>query len=138
MTDTDTKTEQRQRFLSEEYFAAFRTAVDALPENPRANVDVQYTVTGGPEGEVTYCLSIRGGRIERAWLGAAEEPDLRISVDYRDLVELHTGEQHAASAFLKGTMRVDGDKAKLLELMLVLQTAVYQEVMRDLCGRTAF
>lgn len=135
---TQTKEQQKTRFLTEEYFAAFRAAAQALPVIDRAHVDAQYEVTGGPDGDVRYYLRIRRGRIEDARPGTLDAPHLSITVDYRDLVELNTGEQHAAAAFMKGVMRVGGDKAKLLELMLTLQTAVYQQMMSDLCATTEF
>ncbi|MBZ4016046.1 SCP2 sterol-binding domain-containing protein [Streptomyces purpurogeneiscleroticus] len=124
------------QFLTEEYFRHFAALAEALPRIERANVDVHYAVHQAPGGDIDYSLRIRSGRVARIGLGALKRPNLRISVHYEDLRDLHTGRQHPAAAFMKGVMKVAGDRAALMDLMLVLQTAQYQQLMARLAQET--
>jgi hypothetical protein len=125
-------------FLTEAYFERFAALATALPENEPVEADVQYLVREAPSGDVAYYLRIRKGRIVEAGLGSLGRPGIGIEVAYRDLVELNTGVQHPAAAFMSGVMRVTGDKALLLDLMLVMQTSAYQGLMMRLGRETAY
>jgi hypothetical protein len=133
-----TVSDAKRGFLTEAYFERFTALATTLPENEPVEADVQYVVRDAPSGDVEYHLRIRGGRIAEAGLGSLDRPGLRIEVAYRDLVELNTGVQHPAAAFMQGVMRVTGDKALLLDLMLVMQTSAYQQVMMRLGQETEY
>ncbi|POX61534.1 cytochrome P450 [Streptomyces sp. Ru62] len=127
------------RFLSEEYLAELEALAPAKqPEIPHVNVRVQFHATDTPEGQVDYHLLIRRGVIVRAGRGVIGDSDLAITGTYRDLVDFQAGELHAATAFVTGQFRVTGDKAKLLELMLVLQSGYYHQFVADLWAKTSW
>lgn len=126
-------------FLSEEYLAALEDlAPISQPVIPHANVRVQFHATGTPEGVVDYHLLVEQGVIVGAGRGRLESRDLTITATYRDLADFQAGELHAATAFVTGQFAVTGDKAKLLELMLVLQTGYYHLFTADLWARTTW
>lgn len=127
------------RFLSADYFAELeRLAPEDQPDIPHVNVRVQFHVTDAPEGSVDYHVLIEKGVIVRAARGPIDDRDLLISTGYRDLAGFQAGELHAATAFVTGRFAVTGDKAKLLELMLVLQTGRYHRFTADLWARTTW
>jgi hypothetical protein len=127
------------RFLSEEYLAELESLASAnQPPIPHVNVRLQFHATDTPEGTVDYYLLIERGVIVRAGRGRIENSDLRISATYRDLVDFQSGELHAATAFVTGQFAVTGDKAKLLELMVVLQSGYYHQFIADLWARTTW
>ncbi|SNQ48492.1 Alkyl sulfatase C-terminal [Frankia canadensis] len=127
----------RLRFLSGEYLAALESLASASqPNMPAVNVRLQFHATDTPEGRVDYYLLIEKGVIVRAGRGELDRADLAITATYRDLVDFQTGELHAATAFVTGQFAVAGDKAKLLELMLVLQSGSYHRFTADLSART--
>lgn len=125
-------------FLTEEYLAGLAQlqARDQQPI-PHVNVRLQFHVNDPPEGAADYFVLIEKGVCVRAGRGRLDDGDLEISATYRTLVNFHTGELHAATAFVTGQFAVTGDKAKLLELMLVLQTGYYHQFIADLWDRTA-
>ncbi|MCX5339149.1 cytochrome P450 [Streptomyces atratus] len=126
------------RFLSTEYLAELEALAPAnQPEIPHVNVRVQFHVTDTPEGPVDYHLLVERGVIVKAGRGLIDD-DLAITVTYRDLVDFQAGELHAASAFVSGQFEVTGDKAKLLELMLVLQSGYYHQFVADLWAKTTW
>jgi hypothetical protein len=127
------------RFLSDEYLTELESlATASQPPVPHVNVRLQFHATGTPEGKVDYYLVISAGVIVKAGRGLVGDPDLAITASYRDLVDFQSGELHAATAFVTGQFAVTGDKAKLLELMVVLQSGQYHQFTADLWARTTW
>jgi SCP-2 sterol transfer family len=132
-------TEAAVRFLSEEYLTELESLASVnQPVIPHVNVRLQFHATGTPEGMVDYYLLIEKGVIVKAGRGRIEHSDLAITATYRDLVDFQSGDLHAATAFVTGQFAVAGDKAKLLELMLVLQSGYYHQFTADLWARTTW
>ncbi|WP_410567506.1 SCP2 sterol-binding domain-containing protein [Amycolatopsis sp. cmx-4-61] len=129
----------RVRFLSEEYLAEMETLASANQKPiPHVNVRVQFRVTDTPESTVGFSLVIERGTIVKVSRGWIEDSDLTITATYRDLVDFQSGELHAATAFVTGQFAVTGDKAKLLDLMIVLQSGAYHLFVADLWARTTW
>lgn len=127
------------RFLSEEYLVELeKLAPVNQPIIPHVNIRLQFHATDTPEGVVDYYLLIEKGVITRAGRGRIENSELAITAAYRNLADFQAGELHAATAFVTGQFAVTGDKAKLLELMLVLQTGHYHQFTADLWARTTW
>jgi hypothetical protein len=126
-------------FLSEEYLAELGSLASAnQPPIPQVNVRLQFRATDTPEGTVDYYFLIEKGVIVKAGRGRLENSDLEITATYRDLVDFQSGDLHAATAFVTGQFAVSGDKAKLLELMIVLQSGHYHEFTADLWAKTTW
>ncbi|GAB3744477.1 hypothetical protein GCM10027598_79130 [Amycolatopsis oliviviridis] len=124
-------------YLSDEYLAELSRLTTAAPAPPaRADVRLQFHATDTPEGEIDHYWVVRRGTLTRAARGRLETPDLTITATYADLVAFQTGELHVATALVTGRFAVEGDKAKLLELMLVLQTGHYARAAAALWERT--
>lgn len=126
-------------FLSEEYLRSWAELAPASqPAIPHVNVRLQFHATGTPDGGVDYYLLVEQGIITKAGRGRLERSDLSITATYRDLVDFQAGELHAATALVTGQFAVTGDKAKLLDLMVVLQTGRYHLFTADLWARTTW
>jgi hypothetical protein len=127
------------RFLSEDYLTELeKLGPPDQPPIPHVNVRLQFHATGTPDGDVDHFVLIEKGVCVRAGRGLLEDSDLTIRAPYRTLADFHSGELHAATAFVTGQFAVTGDKAKLLELMLVLQTGHYHQFTADLWDRTTW
>jgi hypothetical protein len=130
-------TEAAVRFLSEEYLAQLEQLPPGEQQSvPHVNVRVQFHATGAPRGTVDYHVLIEEGVVTGAGRGRLEGEDLEITADHRELADFETGDLHAATAFVTGRFAVTGDKAKLLDLMFVLQTGRYHQFTADLWSRT--
>jgi hypothetical protein len=126
-------------FLSDEYLAELESLASADQHAiPHVNVRLPFRATDTPEGTVEYYFVIEKGIIVKAGRGRVRNGDLEIRANYRDLVDFQSGELHAATAFVTGQFVVTGDKAKLLELMIVLQSGHYHEFIADLWARTTW
>jgi hypothetical protein len=127
------------KFLSDEYLDELGDLVPPdLPEVPHVDVRLQFHATGTPEGEVDYHLVAERGVVVRAGRGLLADSELAIRASYRDLLAFESGELHAATAFVTGQFAVTGDRAKVLDLMVVLQSGNYQRFIADLWARTTW
>jgi putative sterol carrier protein len=132
-------TKTQVRFLSGEYLAEMESLASANQKPiPHVNARVQFHATGTPESTVDYYLLIEKGIIVRAGRGLIDHSDLAITAVYRDLVDFQSGDLHAATAFVTGQFAVTGDKAKLLDLMIVLQSGAYHLFVAELWARTTW
>ncbi len=105
------------RYLSLEWIDALTQAVAsnqaiALLASEH-NIGITQTVTGGPEGDVTYHLQVGDG-CATFGAGAAEPEDVRFEQDWETAVAVATDKLNAQQAFITGRIRLYGDQEKLL------------------------
>ena len=105
------------QFLSEAYLAEASQALadDAAFQSAITNVDlsIQFHVTDGPEGDVTYHLQVGDGAATFA-AGAADPEDVKMEQDWATAVAVATGELNAQEAFITGRIRLSGDQQALM------------------------
>ena len=87
---------------------AFKTAISGV------TLSVQQNVTGGPDGDKSYYMSI-GDNTASMQLGQADNPDVTITQDYATAVAMAKGELNAQNAFMTGKLKVSGNMAKLMQ-----------------------
>lgn len=105
------------RYLSLEWIDALTQAVAsnqaiALLASEHS-IGITQTVTGGPEGEVTYHLQVGDG-LATFGPGAADPEDVRFEQDWETAVAVATDKLNAQQAFITGRIRLYGDQEKLL------------------------
>ena len=105
------------RYLSLEWIEALTQAVAsnqaiALLASEH-NIGITQTVTGGPEGEVTYHLQVGDGHATFG-PGAADPEDVRFEQDWDTATAVATDKLNAQQAFITGRIRLYGDQEKLL------------------------
>ena len=84
----------------------------AIAESHR--IGVTQVVNNGPEGDVTYHLSVGDGEASFG-AGPADPEDVKMEQDWDTAVAVATGELNAQEAFIGGRIRLFGDQQKLLE-----------------------
>lgn len=77
-------------------------------------VGVTQVVSNGPEGDVTYHLSVGDGDVSFG-AGPADPEDVRMEQDWDTAVAVATGELNAQEAFIGGRIRLHGDPQRLFE-----------------------
>ena len=119
-------------FLSEEHFTAAREGLSSDPgfNSAIANVDlsVQFDVSGGPDGEITYHLKVADGSVTTD-LGPLEGADVTVSSDYETSQAISKGELNVQMAFMTGKIKVGGNMAKIM-----MHQGVLNEYARVLSG----
>lgn len=112
-------------FLSDDHFSAAHEALaaDAGFQNAIANVTlgVQFDVSGGPDGDVTYYLDIADGAATTE-KGPLESADVTVSSDYETSAAISKGELNVQMAFMTGKIKVGGNMAKIM---------MHQNVLND-------
>jgi putative sterol carrier protein len=111
------------RYLSPAWMEEASAAVAASPELAQASAGVdlvvEQVVTGGPEGEVRYVLSLRDGQArlqasEAGEAGEAGEAEVTFTADWETAVAVARGATSAQDAFTAGRLTVRGDVTVLL------------------------
>lgn len=106
------------RYLSLDWINALSAEVRAsdhmreIAESHR--IGVTQVVSDGPEGDVTYHLSVGDGDASFG-AGPADPEDVKMEQDWDTAVAVATGELNAQEAFISGRIRLFGDQQKLLE-----------------------
>ena len=107
----------RVRYLSLEWIDALTQAVasnEAIAAIASEHtVGITQTVTGGPEGDVTYHLQIVDGHASFG-PGAAFPEDVRFEQDWETATAVATDKLNAQQAFITGRIRLYGDQEKLV------------------------
>ena len=105
------------RFLSPEWMAEASAAAATSPELAEASAGVhlvvEQVVTGGPDGDVRYVVSLTDGQA-RLGAGEAADADVAFITDWETAVAVATGASSAQDAFTSGRLGVRGDVTALL------------------------
>jgi putative sterol carrier protein len=127
------------RYLSLDWIDAL-TAEVAASEQMRDvarthTIGVTQVVSDGPEGDVTYHLTVGDGEATFG-AGPADPEDVKMEQDWETAVAVATGELNAQEAFIGGRIRLYGDQQKLLD-----STAVFgalEAVFASVRERTSY
>ena len=119
------------QYLSPEWFDQMSAAAAAFrPDEPHeGTVTLRETITGGPNGDVTYLMVIDSGTVSIE-LADDAVADVTFTQDYETAAALHRGELTTQEAFFAGRVRVAGHLNTLLDNAELLQgiAPVFAEV----------
>jgi putative sterol carrier protein len=106
------------RYLSLDWIDALSAEV-AASEQMRTvaeshRIGVTQVVSDGPEGDVTYHLSVGDGDATFG-AGPADPEDVKMEQDWDTAVAVATGALNAQEAFIGGRIRLYGDQQRLLD-----------------------
>lgn len=134
-------------FLSQDWLDLQRLAASdltldlPLPAGGASRVAavVQTTVTGAPDGTVTYTTTVEHGQVVAAALGEASgQPDLTFQLGYADAARQARGEAELSTLFMQGSLKVEGDMRKLFALLAVDHGPEARALSTELAAQTAF
>lgn len=111
------------RYLSPEWFTEMRTAASKYQPagaSESGPVTLRETVTGTPDGDVSYLMTITATTIDIS-LESEEVADVTFTQDYGTASAMHRGELTTQDAFFAGRVRVAGHLNTLLENSDTLQ-----------------
>jgi putative sterol carrier protein len=126
------------KWLSQEWLdESTRLAVDQ-PERPGASARLQYVITGGPDGDVSYYWIVTDGRLEENRLGELDDPDVTLHESYEDAMAMQKGELDANAAFMQGKIKVSGDVATLMALLPITMSSEFAAFQESVLKITEF
>lgn len=123
------------RWLTQDWLDESRRLAEDQPERPGASARIQYVVTGGPEGDVSYYWVVEDGHLRENRLGTLADAEVTLTETYDDALAIQTGELDMNGAFLQGRVKVDGDVVKLMSLLPITMSpefAQFQEAVQDM------
>ena len=105
------------KFLSEEWAQEVTHALNGHDgfKNAIGSADlgIQFTAEGGPDGDVSYFLSTSGGNATMA-LGDLDDADVTVKQSYETATAISEGDLNTQTAFMTGKLKVSGNLAKLM------------------------
>jgi putative sterol carrier protein len=113
------------KYLSQEWLDETRVLAEDQPERPGASAQLQYVVTGGPDGDVKYYWILQDGKLIESALGNAPEADFTLTRTYEDSVKVQNGELDSNAAFMQGRMKVAGNMTKFMALLPLTSSPEY-------------
>ena len=116
--------------LSDRWFERQRTLGADLPERPGATARVQHVVTGTPDGEVRYVVTIVDGRTTDVLVGADDTADVTFTNTHADALALVQGDLDPSVLFMQGRTKMAGDMGKVLALMPVARSAEHRALLQ--------
>jgi putative sterol carrier protein len=126
------------KWLSAEWFDQTRAMAADQPEHLGLSARIQYEMTGGPDGEVSYYWILEDGRLEASAAGTIDAPDVTLTLPWDDAVAMQRGELDPNVAFMQGRMKVAGSMGVMMALLPVTNTPEYQELRRRITDVTEF
>ena len=101
------------RFLSQAWLAALDRALAESPQVADATADTTLTllqiVTGGPEGDVAYLVSVDAGTTRVTPAGPGTAADVTLTSGWDTAVAIATGRLAPHDAFTTGLLLLHGD-----------------------------
>ena len=105
------------KFLTEEWAKDVTTALNGHEGFKNAigaaDLGIQFTTEGGPDGDVDYFLKSSGGTSNMA-IGSLEDADVTVKQGYDTATAIARGDLNTQTAFMTGKLKVSGNLAKLM------------------------
>lgn len=126
------------KWLTQEWLDESTRLAEGQPDRPGASARLQYVITDGPGGDVTYYWIVVDGRLVESRLGRLEDAEVTLSETYDDAQAIQRGELDANAAFMQGRIKVAGDVAKLMALLPITASPEFQQFNADVLAITEF
>lgn len=127
------------QFLSPEWIERLDAAAAAAAPFDASGADgrlvIEQRVIGGPQGDVTYHVSIGDGHAS-VRPGPSDAASVTFTAAYRTARDINRGEQSAQEAFMNGELQVGGDVRALLRHRAVL--AELEDAFGELRSETSY
>jgi alkyl sulfatase BDS1-like metallo-beta-lactamase superfamily hydrolase len=126
------------KYLSQEWLDETRALGADQPERPGASVRMNWVVTGGPDGDISYYWVLENGKLLESKLGTLEDAEVTVTSTYDDSVKQIKGELDANAAFMQGRVKVTGNMAKLMSLLPLTNSPEYKALGEQIKDITQF
>lgn len=123
------------KWLTQEWLDESLALAADQPEIPGATAAIQYVVTDGPDGDISYYWVVEDGHLRENRLGVLDGAEVTLTETYEDALAMQKGELDMNAAFLQGRVKVDGDVAKLMSLLPITMSpdfARFQQAVQDM------
>jgi putative sterol carrier protein len=126
------------KWLSAAWFDETRAMAADQPERPGLSARIQYEITGGPDGDVSYGWVLQDGRLVSSGLGELDEPEVTVTLGWDDAKEIQAGTLDPNVAFMQGRMKVAGSMGIMMALLPVTNSTDAQDLRRRIAAITDY
>ena len=126
------------RYLTQEWLDEARALGADQPERPGASVRMNWVVTGGPAGEVTYYEVLHNGRVVESGLGSLPDAEVTLTTSWADSVGVAQGDLDLNAAFMQGRVKAAGHMAKLMSVLPLTKAPEYLALHERIRAVTEF
>ena len=126
------------KWLTEEWLEQYKRLAQDQPERPGASVRLQYTVTGGPDGDISYHWVVQDGRLEECAIGPLADAEVVLTESWDDAMAIQKGELDPTVAFMQGKIKPTGSTGKLMSLLPLTSSAEFRKLQADVLAGTEF
>jgi putative sterol carrier protein len=126
------------KWLTQEWLDESTRLSADQPERPGASARIQYVITGGPDGDVSYYWIVEDGHLVENRRGELAGAEVTLSESYDDARAIQTGELDMNAAFLQGRVKVDGDVVKLMSLLPITTSPEFESWQQAVREMTEF
>jgi alkyl sulfatase BDS1-like metallo-beta-lactamase superfamily hydrolase len=126
------------KYLTQEWLDVTRELAADQPDRPGASARMNYAVTGGPDGDISYYWILENGKLLESKLGTLPDADVTLTQTYADASLIQKGELDANAAFMQGKVKVTGNLAKLMALLPLTNAPEYKALGEKIKEITEF
>jgi putative sterol carrier protein len=126
------------KYLSQEFLDEVVRLSQGFADRPNANARIQYVVSGGPEGDVSYYWVVVSGKLQDSKLGELPDADFTLRMSYDTSVKIQRGDLNPNVAFMTGKMKASGNVGKLLSLMPLTQSDDFKSLQEQLRAKAEY
>ncbi|MEY3362306.1 MAG: hypothetical protein RL531_2025 [Actinomycetota bacterium] len=126
------------KYLTQEWLDEYRALAEGQPVRAGATATVQYVITDGPDGTVSYHWTVIDGRLVDAQLGTLPDPDFTWTATYETQVAIQRGELDANTAFMRNRATVTGNMAQFIRLLPITGSPEFAALLAHLRAATEF
>jgi hypothetical protein len=125
-------------YLSQEWLDEARALGADQPERPGASVRINWTVTGGPAGDVMYYEVLENGRVIESGLGSLDDAEVTLTASWADSVGVARGDLDLNAAFMQGRVKAAGHMAKLMSVLPLTKATEHLALQERIRAITEF
>ncbi len=127
-----------RRILTQEWLDRQQEETEALEPRTGASASIQYDVTGGPDGPVSFHTRLENGRISENCVGTDDEADFTMVMPFDEFVAVARGDADPTVGFMQGRVKVTGNIGRMLSVLPATTSEPWRAAMRRVAADTDF
>lgn len=109
-------------FTTQQWLDEVTKAAGSRSGRPGVDARAQFVLTGAPDTDGECSVVVEDGSVTSTALGALDDPDVTMTLPWKDAVEVAEGALGLDVAFMQGRLKAAGDTGKVLEVLFSMRS----------------